>query len=266
MPRPAPLAIAVAALLTIVLGLAAWRYWPSVPAPPAPQPAAAPVTPPAAVAAPPAISAMPDAPHEAPQVAPLAATDNAVELALSDLLGRTAVLTLLQTDGFAARVVATVDNLPRAHVAPRLWPLNPTAGRFTVADDGRIAAANDRRYDAAVALLDALPPDRAAAFYHRLAPQLQSAYADLGYPGQPFHARLLAVIDHLLETPALSRPLTVTLTQVKGSIPSERPWVRYEYVDPALQSASAGQRLLLRLGPDHQRRVLAWLRDLRARL
>ena len=55
----------------------------------------------------------------------------------------------------------------------------------------------------------------------------------------------------------------VQLLEVKGEVPSQRPWVRYEYTDPALQQLSAGQRLLLRLGPAHQARVLDWLRALR---
>ena len=44
----------------------------------------------------------------------------------------------------------------------------------------------------------------------------------------------------------------------------ERPWVLYEYEDPALQKLSAGQRILLRMGPDHLRRVKAKLREIRA--
>jgi hypothetical protein len=254
-------AVAVAA----IVGAAAW--WMNRPAGPEPPLAPVGTEPLPATAAAPAASA-PSLPPSAPALdpAPIADGDEAVAAALIERLGREAVFKLLQTDGFAARVAATVDNLPRGHVAPRLWPLNPTPGRFTVSDDGRIAADNARRYDAAVRLLDALPPAEAAAFYRRLYPQLQAAYGTLGYPGQSFHQRLLEVIAHLLETPAVSRPLQVTQVEVKGEVPSERPWVRQEYADPALQSLSAGQRLLLRLGPDHQERVMTWLRELRAAL
>jgi hypothetical protein len=61
----------------------------------------------------------------------------------------------------------------------------------------------------------------------------------------------------------VSRPPQVQLLEVRGEVPSQRPWVRHEYADPALQRLSAGQRLLLRLGPAHQARVMAWLRALR---
>lgn len=265
MSRVSPTVWAGAAIVVAVgVGGLAWWMGRADETPPPLAPVGADVQP---VSAPLAASA-PALPPSAPALdaAPIADGDEAVTAALVESFGREAVFKLLQTDGFAARIAATVDNLTRGHVAPRLWPLNPAPGRFMVADDGRIAADNARRYDAALRLLDALPPAEAAAFYRRLYPQLQAAYGALGYPGQSFHQRLLEVIDHLLETPAVSRPPQVTQVEVKGDVPSARPWVRQEYADPTLQSLSAGQRLLLRLGPTHQARVMAWLRELRAAL
>ena len=43
------------------------------------------------------------------------------------------LLALLQTDDFARRLVATVDNLGGEPARARLWPLNPAQGRFTLA-------------------------------------------------------------------------------------------------------------------------------------
>ena len=60
--------------------------------------------------------------------------------------------------------------------------------------------------------------------------------------------------------------VAVKLTEVKGPIPSNRPWVRYEFADPQLQSLSAGQRILLRSGDVNQRRLMARLRDLRRQI
>ena len=258
--------VLVAALVALlVAGLAYW-YWPAPP-PPAPAPAvdsgpvAAPPPAPASTAsAPEAASAPAPAASAAP---PLAANDDVVRDALIGLLGKPAVLTLLQTDRFAQRLVATVDNLPRGHAAPRLWPVNPMPGRFTIDADNRIAATNARRYDALFAMLTALSPADAAAMYQRLSPQLQVAYEDLGYPGKRFHDRLLETLKHLLATPTLTAPPQVTLTDVKGPIPSERPWVRYEYADPGLESLSAGQKIVLRVGPAHQRELMDWLRQFR---
>ncbi len=41
----------------------------------------------------------------------------------------------------------------------------------------------------------------------------------------------------------------MTLVEVKGSVPSLRPWVRYEFVDPDLEAQSAGRKILMRMGP-----------------
>jgi hypothetical protein len=42
--------------------------------------------------------------------------------------------------------------------------------------------------------------------------------------------------------------------------------VRYEFVDPALESLSAGQKILLRVGPANERRLKAKLSELRREL
>ena len=97
-------------------------------------------------------------------------------------------------------------------------------------------------------------------------PLLQSAYEVLGYPKARFHTRLLAVIDHLLAAPAAPEILELTLTEVKGDIPSTRPWLRYEFADPAFEQASAGHKIMLRVGATNERRLKARLRDLRAEL
>jgi hypothetical protein len=71
------------------------------------------------------------------------------------------------------------------------------------------------------------------------------------------------VLDHLIDTPVPAGSLAVTLVEVKGSVASLRPWVRYELADPALESMSAGRKMLMRLGPDQQRRMQAKLSDIR---
>ena len=43
-----------------------------------------------------------------------------------------------------------------------------------------------------------------------------------------------------------------------------RPWVSYEFVDPKLESLSAGQKMLVRMGPVNERRMKAKLKELRA--
>ncbi|MDP3083778.1 MAG: DUF3014 domain-containing protein [Rubrivivax sp.] len=251
----------------LALGAAAWLLWPQ-PQPPQPLEVASTPLPVQQLqaSAPPAVAAAEPLPDAAVTLPPLASSDALLKESLTELVGRAGVLGLLQTDGFVRRIVATVDNLPRQHAEPRLWPVNPTAGRFTVDGQGRIALDNGQRYAALVQLIEGVEPARAVALYRRVHPLLQQAYEELGYPGQRFHSRLIEVVDHLLATPQPSAPLVLTLTEIKGPIPSQRPWVRYEFADASLQQLSAGQRMLLRVGIVNQRRLMAWLRDFRAQL
>jgi hypothetical protein len=161
------------------------------------------------------------------------------------------------------RLVATVDNLPRnARVEPRR-PLRPPSAPFivkrevvdTVTGTERItlSPANFGRYDTMVALLARTDPARAVAGYRQLYPQLQKAYEDLGYPGHYFNDRVVEVIDHLLETPEPAGPILL-----------EQPKVLYRFADANLESRSAGQKLLLRMGVDHERVVKEKLKAIRA--
>lgn len=202
-------------------------------------------------------------------VRPLPPADQAdayIAEALTDLLGRKAVLSFLSTDRFAARFVATVDNLDRPHAAARLWPVNPTPARFgavSISDGSVIAGENARRYTPFVQFIAAANTARAVALYRQLYPLFQQAYEELGYPGKYFNDRLVGVIDHLLETPVPAGPLKVKLTEVKGPIESATPWVHYEYADPALEARSSGQKILLRVGPENAQQLKAKLAELR---
>jgi hypothetical protein len=104
---------------------------------------------------------------------------------------------------------------------------------------------------------------QAFALYRRLYPSLQQAYEDIGYPKRYFNDRLVEVIDLLLATPAVDGPLKVHLPTINGPLQPERPWVLYEFDDPALQSLAAGQKVLLRMGPVNERRMKTKLAEIR---
>ena len=86
----------------------------------------------------------------------------------------------------------------------------------------------------------------------------------MGYPRGYFNDRLVEVIDRLLATPDTGQPLAVRLTDVKGPIAPERPWVRYEFADPALESLPAGSKMLLRMSHDQRQRLKGKLTAFRA--
>lgn len=193
----------------------------------------------------------------------------AIEAALIELIGRDAVRSALQVDGFARRFVATVDNLGRTHAPPMSWPVVPAAGRFTVrgGDDGlTIGPENAARYAPFVSLVESVATDRAVALYVRFYPAFQRAYEELGFPGRHFNDRLIEVVDLLLATPKAASPLAVQLSEVRGPYPATRPWVRYRFADADFESLAAGQKILLRVGAEHRQRLLAKLGEARARL
>lgn len=280
---PLPIVLAVAA---VAVAVAAWFLWPrsvpqiGLPPPPTAQAPEAPASTPAPAPAPPAaasapsvqypIEAAPATAAEMPEpLPPLGQSDDRLQRALVALLGRNPVLTWLQTDGFVGRFVATVDNLGRAHVPPRLWPVNPIPGRFSVSgggDDARLSLDNARRYENFVVFASSVDAARAASLYKAMYPLFQEAYEQLGYPGQHFNDRLVAVIDLLLATPQPPEPPRVVLTQVKGPVPTTQPWSRYEFADATLEARPAGQKILLRLNPSQQQRLRAQLVAFRAQI
>lgn len=254
-------------LSVAVLAAVAAVFW--LARPPAPERTAGPPPPAAPASAPTAAPEPAIAPPIEPPVtqAPLEATE--IGPALTELFGRKAVMSFLQVDDFPRRFVATVDNLGRSHAPPMLWPVNPTPDRFTVEEvDGAlvIANANSQRYTTFLLLAETVDVPRAVDLYVRMYPLLQRTYEELGFPRRQFNDRLIAVIDQLLATPEPKRPLKVELTEVKGPIPSVRPWVRYEFADPELESLSAGQKIVLRVGAVNGRRLKAKLAEVRQEL
>jgi len=165
----------------------------------------------------------------------------------------------LVSEHLAARFVAFIDALPNRKVSAQLWPAKPASGAFFVQQDGAttvIGPANNARYEAHVAVLTGVDTRAAVALYLHLYPLLQQAYRELGYPQGHFNDRFVAVLDHLIAAPEPAAPVAVVLND-KGS------WV---YVDAPLESASAGQKFLIRLGPKHEAAVKAKLRELRSAL
>lgn len=263
--------------LIVVLGLAAiaagiylwWQHQQAV----APQDVPPAITAPSAEA-PPAEPAAPEIKYPVEAIAPTPEAQAAphgddLGSAVANLVGIDPALKFLQLTDFPRRIVATVDNLARAHAAPALWPVNPTPGRFTVDGEGAgasIAAGNSSRYQPFVSMAQSLDTDKLLAIYVRFYPLLQRAYGEIGFPRGYFNDRLVAVIDNLLATPEPSGPLALTLIEVKGDIKLERPWLHYEYADPALESLSSGQKILIRVGAESRRILKAKLAVIRARI
>jgi hypothetical protein len=193
------------------------------------------------------------------ELPPLAESDSYFALALVDLFGPE-LEPLLADEALIDKTVATVDNLTRGRVAEKIRPLGRLPGNFVVTAAGEngpfyLSADNYSRYDALVNMFAGADLDELVATYRRFYPLLQEAFAQLGYPDGYFNDRVVAVIDHLLATPEPEEPIRLV-----------QPHVLYEFADPELEALSGGQKLLIRMGPDHISRVKAVLSEVRTRI
>ena len=185
-------------------------------------------------------------------------SDSAARRSLVDLLGGKAFAELIVPDQLVRRIVATVDNLPRPTAPRRMMPLNQVPGAFAITKMGGervIDESNAARYAPYVRVLESVQAPALVSAYARAYPLFQSAYEELGYPGKYFNDRLVQAIDDMLAAPEPAGPLRV----VQGR-------VLYEFSDPDLETRSAGQKVMLRMGAANAAKVKAKLREIRAAL
>jgi DUF3014 family protein len=241
----------IVAALCVAAALVYWFVLREAPAPP-PAPVAAP---PAAApaAAPPAARTEP----AGPPLPALADSDPELMQALNALFG-SGIEALLMRPGIIHRIVATVDNLTGSKVPAQVMPLRPPGGAFNVAERSgslTIGPANAARYARYMSLIAQVDTAQVVATYRRYYPLFQQAYRELGYPKGEFNDRLVEVIDDLLEAPQPEPPVALVA-----------PRAMFDYADPALQDASAGQKIMIRLGSENEARVKGKLRQLRRAL
>ena len=196
---------------------------------------------------------------EAHPLPSLADSDAGIAGALTEFFGKSAVAKFLVPENVIRNIVVTVDNLPRQKVAAERRPVKPASGETVVngdVDAGEVATLNVKnyaRYAPVMRVVQATDVKALTALYFHWYPLFQEAYEGLGYPGRYFNDRLVETIDNLLATP-----------DVQGPIRLVRPKVFYEFADPALEARPAGQKLLIRMGPDNAALIKAKLRELRA--
>jgi len=179
----------------------------------------------------------------------LEASDSMMRDRLAGLVGRQAFADYFVAVDVVRRIVATVDNLPRATAPRRVMPLNAVPGAFTP------DMTNYARYAPYVRVFEAIDAQALVRAYVNAYPLFQRAYEELGFPGKYFNHRLIEAIDDLIAAPEVTTPPELM-----------RPRVLYEFADPDLETRSAGQKMLLRMGPENAARVKAKLGEVRRAL
>lgn len=246
-------AIAVAAGIAAVVGLGVAAYWllgrdggdseaapEAVTAAPAPEPAAPPEPDPVA----------PPEPDPAPPE--LDDSDSFIGAAVGGLSSHPGLAAWLAGERMVRRFVVAVDNVANGRNPAQHLPLLRPGERFSASDESpqaRIAPASYRRYDLHAEIIDSLDTAAIGMLYGVLAPLLDAAYSELGYPDTPFSSALGRAIDHLLAAPVVEDPPVVT-----------RGMVFHEYASERLAALSPAQKQFIGMGPDNVRTVQAKLR------
>ena len=192
-------------------------------------------------------------------LSPLNDSDAPVFGALTRVANNQAVAGLILSSELVRHIVMTIDNLPRSKVATRLLPVKPPSGQFVVTNvdgsDLSISPANARRYKSYVRLAQTLETERLIGVYVHFYPLFQQAYEELGYPNLYFNDRVVEAIDDLLGAPEMDSKVKLV-----------QPKVLYLFADPDLEELSAGQKIMIRMGPENAAAIKAKLREIRREL
>lgn len=269
----------IIALIVVVLGLAAWYVFSvrqgavdETPPPPAlVEPAAPPPT-----TMEPAPEPAPMSPEEAvepvveqPPLPTLANSDPVVVETMSELVGAEEVKQYVVSEDVVPRLVATIDALSGRQVPASIKAVEGPGGAFQATADENpnsvilneagdpipqyvVDPVNYQRYTPYVEMLEGVDAAELAAAYREYQPLFEEAFHQLGYPEGDFNQRLKAVIDELLATPDPEGPVRLI-----------KPEAYYLYADEALESLTAGQKALIRMGPENEARVKAKLTEIR---
>jgi hypothetical protein len=187
----------------------------------------------------------------------LDSSDAAIMQVAGYLVKNPALAALIVPKDVIRRLVVTIDNLGGRAIPLNHVPVMLPGGTFAVRKIGQrfeLDPRNYLRYRRHVALLETLDSHDLVNAYVHFYPLFQQAYRELGYPQGYFNDRLIAVIDDVLKTP-----------DVHGPIRLDQPVVYYTW-DPKLEALSAGQRLMLRMGPDNAATVKRKLAEIRKEL
>ena len=156
----------------------------------------------------------------------------------------------------ARRLVITVDNLPREHVPSQLRVTRGVPELLRVKKDGEtitLDPSNYERYDRIISYVEKMDARKIGRLYAKFYPLLQRTYEETGFPEERFHDRVLAALDDMMDAPRPTGPIRLV-----------QPKVLYRFEDDHLESLSAGQKIMIRVGPENAARLRKVLARVRA--
>jgi hypothetical protein len=187
-------------------------------------------------------------------IPPLDASDTLVRTLVQALSESPAVMAWLPTNGLIRNFTVVVANIADgATPAKHLSVLRPPSIFRIVERDGHLYVdpRSYARYSAIADAIASLEPAGAARLYATLKPRIEEAHRDLGSSDRSFDRTLERAIVALLDTPIVDAPVRIN---PKG--------IGYAYADERLESLTAAQKQLLRMGPPNVRIIKTRLREI----
>lgn len=156
------------------------------------------------------------------------------------------------------RGVAIVDNLRQGAVPYKLLPVGRPSKAFPFTDNGLAVTmdpAGFERYNGLADTVAGINVPATLALYDLLSVAIEEAWDALGYTDTGFEDAVLSTLGAIMLTPA---------TNVEARlIKDESNWI---YEDEALESLSALQKQIMRMGPENADKIQAKARELRGAL
>ena len=156
------------------------------------------------------------------------------------------------------RGVAIVDNLRQGAVPYKLLPVGRPSKAFPFTDNGLAVTmdpAGFERYNGLADTVAGIDVPATLALYDLLSAAIDEVWDALGYTDTGFEDAVLGTLGAIMLTPA---------TNVEARlIKDESNWI---YEDEALESLSALQKQIMRMGPKNADKIQAKARELRGAL
>jgi hypothetical protein len=185
---------------------------------------------------------------------PIDESDPVVRELVGKLSSHPTVAAWLTTKGLIRNIAVVTVNIADGHTPSKQLQTIPPKGPFEASADTSgavILPASYARYDTYADAVSGLDTRGTARLYATLKPRLQEAYRELGYPDGDFDEATKRAIVELLKTPV-----------VQGPVALDRSSVSYTFADARLESLSAAQKQLLRMGPRNQKIIQDKLREI----
>ncbi|MBI2373447.1 MAG: DUF3014 domain-containing protein [Deltaproteobacteria bacterium] len=162
------------------------------------------------------------------------------------------LLKWLSSDDIIRRLVTAVILVAQGRSPRVALPFLQIDGYFKPKSPDRLTIDPESfdRYTPLVRTFTSIDAKAAGAAYSRFRPYFEAAFDEGAAPGERFEDTLNKAIDNILRAKIPHGPITLV---PKGAI--------YLFADPRLESSSAVEKHMIRIGPDHAKAIQDFVRQ-----